>query len=359
MHPLLARRARFFLYLAAWMPVAAQFSLMLVLSGRLPWPAAVAVAAPLCLLYAFLCPSSWFICRAYPLHQTRFSILAGIHLIAAFLSASLWVLAGRIWVAVLDPVLQISKDGADFTLLGWLLLGAGMLLYLLFASVHYVMITFEQSREAERRSLELRILAREAELKALRAQVDPHFLFNCLNSISALTTSDPDRARKMCLLLSGFLRKSLEAGSERFIPLQDEIALVSSFLEIERVRLGPRLRVEKNIDPRSARSRVPPLILQPLVENAVQHGIAHLLEGGCIEIETRLLGERLRITIANPCDPDRPGAGQKGIGLENVRKRLATMHGPEARLALENTPERYRVEISMPAHPDNGERARP
>jgi sensor histidine kinase YesM len=341
------------------MPVAAQFSLLLVLSGRLPWTSAVAVAAPLCLLYAFLCPSSWFICRAYPLHETRFSLLAGIHLIAAFLSASLWVLAGKVWVSVLDPVLQISKYGAEFRLLGWLLLGAGMLLYLLCASMHYVMITFELSREAERRSLELRILAREAELKALRAQIDPHFLFNCLNSISALTSSDPEQARKMCLLLSGFLRKSLEAGSEKFIPLKDEIALVSSFLEIERVRLGPRLRVERKIDPRSDMSRVPPLILQPLVENAVQHGIAHLLEGGCIEIETRLLGERLRITIANPCDPDRPRARQKGIGLENVRRRLATMHGPDARLAVENSPEQYRVEISMPAYPDTGERRGP
>jgi hypothetical protein len=358
MHPFLAQRARFFLYLAAWMPVAAQFSVLLVLSGRLPWIEAVAVSAPLCVVYAFLCPSSWYICRAYPLHETRFSTLTAIHSIAALLSASLWVLIGRAWVALLEPVLRISRYGADFTLLGWLLLGAGMLLYLLCASAHYLMITFEISREAERRSLELRILASEAELKALRAQVDPHFLFNCLNSISALTTSDPERARRMCLLLSGFLRKSLEVGAEKSIPLNDEIALASSFLEIECVRLGPRLRVEKKIDPETGPSRVPPLILQPLVENAVQHGIAQLLDGGCIDIETRLFGERLRITIANPCDPDRPRGRTKGIGLENVRKRLATMHGSDARLVVENSREQYRVEISMPAHRDAGERTR-
>src|SRR4029079_2516584 len=151
----------------------------------------------------------------------------------------------------------------------------GFLLYLLAMAVSYLAAAFEVSRDAERRGLELQVLAREAELRALRAQLDPHFLFNSLQSISALTTADPPAARRMCLLLADFLRDTLAVGSQARIPLRSELLLAQRFLEIEQVRFGERLRVD--IEPEQAGDiAVPPLILQPLVENAVRHGIAHV-----------------------------------------------------------------------------------
>jgi LytS/YehU family sensor histidine kinase len=118
---------------------------------------------------------------------------------------------------------------------------------------------------------------------------------------------------------------------------------------VEQVRLGPRLSIENRIQQESETCRVPPLIVQPLVENAVHHGISHLVDGGRITIEARVTGRRLKIVISNPCDPDRPAARAKGIGQENVRHRLLASYGMDARLKVENAPDFYRAEISMPA----------
>ena len=122
--------------------------------------------------------------------------------------------------------------------------------------------------------LELQVLTRDAELRALRAQVNPHFLYNSLNSISALTGSDAAAARRMCLLLAEFLRTTLRVSSEERITMAEEMKLAERFLSIEQVRFGERLHVEQSIDESALECQVPPLVLQPLLENAVGHGIA-------------------------------------------------------------------------------------
>jgi LytS/YehU family sensor histidine kinase len=230
-----------------------------------------------------------------------------------------------------------------------LLLGVGILLFYLAIAVNYVIGSFEVARESERLALEHEILAREAELKALRAQIDPHFLFNSLNSVSSLIATDSAGARRMCLLLADFLRKSISLGAQQNISLVEEIALVSSFLAIERVRFGSRLRIEQEIDEASKDCLVPPLLLQPLVENAVNHGVAQLIEGGTIHIKTERRGDRLRIAIDNPCDRERPQATRQGLGLQNVRSRLATLHGSESRVNVQEKDGHFRVELTLPA----------
>ena len=176
------------------------------------------------------------------------------------------------------------------------------------------MLAVERWREAETRQLALQVLAREAELKALRTQIDPHFLFNSLHSISALTTVDPAGARRMCLLLGEFLRLSLKLGAEDRIPLAEEMALVDRFLGIEQVRFGDRLRASVTLDPGAAACEVPPLLLQPLVENAARHGVAELVDGGLIDERAVRRGDRVIVSVENPCDPDRRVRAGAGVG---------------------------------------------
>jgi len=348
MHPILARKRNLALYLVAWSPIAGLLTALLVYSGHLGWGPALALAAPLVLLYAFICLAGWYLCKSFPLQNTGLIRLMGVYALAAFLSSSIWVFIGRGWVNALASLPATAELYGRYSELVPLLLGVGSLLFGLAIAVHYLMSSFETSREAERRALELQILAREAELKALKAQIDPHFLFNSLNSISALTAMDPAKARKMCLLLAEFLRKSLALGAKRFIPLEEEISLASSYLSVEQVRLGSRLGVEEDIEEASKSCRMPPLLLQPLVENAVHHGISGLLEGGTIRIQTRRRGDRLNIVIENPVDADTPSNRGKGIGLENVRNRLLTHYGSEARLELEKSERCFHVQISLP-----------
>jgi LytS/YehU family sensor histidine kinase len=222
-------------------------------------------------------------------------------------------------------------------------------LYLLVAALHYLMAAFEESRQAEAQALQFQILSREAELRALRAQIHPHFLFNALNSISALVVARPEEARRVCILLADFLRRSLTLGARDRVPFGEELALAEDLLAIERVRFGARLQHESRVDEASRACAVPPLLLQPLVENAVTHGIAQCLDGGTVRVEAKRIGDRLRVVIENPRDPDTPGPRGAGIGLANVQRRLEAVYGRAAELRVLAEGPIFRVELSLPA----------
>jgi len=214
---------------------------------------------------------------------------------------------------------------------------------------HYLVGAFQRSRDAERKALELQVLAREAELKSLRAQLDPHFLFNSLNSVAALIGQDAAAARQMCFLMAQFFRKSLTLARQQSIPLAEEISLVETFLAIEKVRFGERLRSRFEVSEEVADVRVPPLILQPLVENAVHHGVAHLLEGGEVCVRARRTEGLLEIVVENPCDPDRPPSRGTGVGIVNVRSRVETLCGHRASVDVDAREDSFRVAVLLPA----------
>jgi two-component system, LytTR family, sensor histidine kinase AlgZ len=205
------------------------------------------------------------------------------------------------------------------------------------------------SRKAESKALELQVLAREAELKALRAQIDPHFLFNSLNSISALVMADPAGARRMCVLLADFLRGSLRLGSKERIPLVEEMRLAECYLDIERVRLGARLKIQRDIDPDCETCLVPPLIMQPLVENAITHGVAPTIDGGVVSLQAERNGAGVRIVIENPVEEEaKTPKNGTGVGLKNVKMRLANLYDGDARMDVNQKAGRFRVELQLP-----------
>jgi two-component system sensor histidine kinase AlgZ len=305
---------------------------------------------PLNIFFAFICLSSYYLCRIFPVKTTQWYNLLSMFIVAACIAAGIELVIGYGWVHLIDSLKIASSISSLYE--PWIagIFSTLVLIFLLIASMHYVIIGFERSNESERQTFELRLLAQDAELRALRAQIDPHFLFNSLNSISALTASDPAKARTMTLMLADFFRKSLELGSRSNIPLNDELALAFEFLTIEQVRFGSRLKVEQDIKEECQKVMVPPLILQPLVENAVRHGIAHLVNGGTIRIHCERHGDRLVIQIENPVDIDRPRRKGSGLGLKNVRSRLDMFYGNEARVDVEETNEYFQVKFSFPIH---------
>src|SRR6202035_5338299 len=197
------------------------------------------------------------------------------------------------------------------------ILVSGVLLDLMVVGFFYVLIAIEASRAAEAQVLETTVLARDAELKALKAQVNPHFLFNSLNSISALTSVDPARAREMCILLAEFLRMTLGLGEKASIPLSEELSLLHRYLAIERVRFGARLRMEEEVQEASKSIQLPPLLLQPLVENAITHGIANLPDGGHVRLSGQSQNGRVLLAIENTFDPESTPMRKGGLGLKN------------------------------------------
>ena len=347
MHPILARASRLALYLAIWAFIGLLLAAVLVSAGGLDAIRALGIAVPAALAYAFFCLSAWYVARSTPLGTTAPVRLVVTVFTASLISSALWLVIARAWLELFTRGSELTSPGVFFAVRP-LIFGFGVLLYLLSLALSYLLAAFEISRQAERRGLEAQVHAREAELRSLRAQIDPHFLFNSLHSISALTTADPRAARRMCVLLGDFFRDSLALGSEDRITIARELQLAERFLEIEQVRFGDRLRVSVEV-PQDGGWLVPPLLLQPLVENAVTHGVAHMLDGGLIAIATSMSDTRLKISVENPCDVDRPRRTGTGLGLANVRARLLAVYGDDARVSSSETDGTWRVEITLPA----------
>jgi two-component system sensor histidine kinase AlgZ len=339
MHPLLSSRTNLILYLTAWIPLGAMLGLVLSMPAGLDWRETTAVTVPLSLLLAFVCLSPWYSCRFLPLGAAPFWKLLSNHLLAAMVLSGGALLAGRMLAAGYSDFFP----GLDqrFRPALPVLAGMSILFYLLAIALHYAWLAVQSRREAE-------VLAREAELKALKAQINPHFLFNSLHSISALTTVDAGRARDMCIRLSDFLRNSLRLGERTTIPFREELTLARTYLEVEQVRFGQRLRIVQDIDEGCGDCEVPPLLVQPLVENAIKHGIATLVDGGEITMRGRRSADNLRFVIENPFDPESPSTRRNGIGLAKVRDRLAARYGNAARMEVQVEKERYQVTLSLP-----------
>ncbi|MRW85493.1 sensor histidine kinase [Pseudoduganella sp. FT26W] len=217
-----------------------------------------------------------------------------------------------------------------------------------FCAVHAVAAYYLSLQQVRLHLAQAQSAARDAELRALRLQVNPHFLFNSLNAISALVSAQSNReANRMLASLSDFLRSTLAHDGRHEHALADELALLDAYLAIEKARLGERLRLTMKAGPDLLDSVVPYLMLQPLVENAIRHGIAPLAAPGRLDILVERDGQRLLIDVQND-GQQRPHAGS-GIGLANVRERLRHLYGEDQEVdAGWSTDSRFRVRIAMP-----------
>ena len=338
MHPLLHNWKGSLLYLAAWVPLGAILGLVIHVAGGLTAIETTVIIVPVVVILAFVCLAPWYACRALPLNSTGAGRLLGQHLLAAVVVSGAVLFVARLVAGGFSDL----RPGLEhrFSSAGPVLGSMVAMIYLLSIAMHYVVIEGQTSRRSE-------LLAREAQLRALKAQVNPHFLFNSLNSISALTASDPLRARQMCIQLADFLRTSLRLGEREYIPFREEMELTQMYLSVEQVRFGRRLRVLQDVEAACNDCDVPALVIQPLVENAVKHGIALLDEGGEILMLGRLVKEGLRFSIENPYDPLAP-ASRSGIGLANVRQRLEARYGNAARLEVEASADVYLVTVVIP-----------
>jgi hypothetical protein len=346
--PPFLRAGKLGLYLAAWLPIAYALAILLGGPGRIPWPWNAAAAVPLCLIYAFICLCAWYPCRALPPRAGRLSRIVVAHLMAASMASGLW-LATAVAIFAALPVATRAVRAAMPEVYAM-----GIVVYLLAVAVNYALLAFEDSQEAQAREGQARLLAGEAELRALKAQINPHFLYNCLNSISALTTIDPAKAREMCVLLSEFLRSTLGLSEKSSISLAEDLALVRGYLAIERIRFGSRLEVHEELQGPWENYPVPALLLQPLVENAVVHGIANLIEPGYIKIHAGPIGEGgVLLAVENSFDSEaQPSKRRGGFGLAAARKRLDAHYNGRARLDTIVQDGTFRVEIRLPKEED-------
>jgi two-component system LytT family sensor kinase len=224
-----------------------------------------------------------------------------------------------------------------FLMIGWM------------AMISVLWYNQQEQRESERRKADTEKLAREAELYKLRLQLQPHFLFNSLNSINALIGSKPQEARKMVHQLSEFLRSTLKKDEYQWVTLSEEMQHLRLYLEIEKMRFGHRLATEITYDEATAQLRLPPMLLQPIVENAIKFGLYDTIGEVCISLEAKPVENLLEITIKNPFDPESNLTKRgTGFGLSGVQRRLYLLFARQDLLQTQTQENTFITTIKIP-----------
>ncbi len=227
-------------------------------------------------------------------------------------------------------------------------LALGTILYLLMALNLYVLIYTEEFKQRSVNEADLKRSLKEAELNMLKSQLNPHFIFNSLNSISSLTLTNPEKAQEMVISLSEFLRYSIKPNQENLIHLKNELEGIKRFIEIEKVRFGERLQVDIECSKECLNLLLPPLIIQPLVENAIKYGVHETINTGSISIVCFCTNVLLEIIVKNSFDAKTVPSVKSGIGLKNVVNRLNLMYGSEELMQIDKQGSTFAVKLFIP-----------
>ena len=287
-------------------------------AGRpLSWTRAFLVALVDWELWALATPLVAWLCARFPFSRARWGVPLAVHVPAGFALGGLKLVLGSMLTAL------IAGRAGPFS---FLKIHLTLLTYWgIVAAIHTVRY-YRAAKARELRAAQLEMQLARAQVEALKMQLHPHFLFNTLNTVAGLMRDDPDAAELMLAKLAELLRRTLETADLQELPLADELDFIEAYLTIQRLRYGDRLRVSIDVDDAVRQARVPSLILQPLVENAIGHGIAEKPGPGHVEIGARLDGVELVITIAND-GPRLPATVREGHGLRNTRSRMLALYG--------------------------------
>lgn len=304
---------------------------------RTPWPNVIFSSSEW-LFLAALTPIVITLARRVPLRRDRIGRVIAIHAVGSMLLCVGWASLGVSLGWALDTFPWQGHFGRDY--LSWLMTSVpwSVVMYFAFLGCVYAFTYFAEAREREAQQARLSAQLAEARLGALRMQLNPHFLFNSLNALAVLVRDEKTRdASRMLELLGAVLRQVLQGEKRQQVSLAEELRFIEQFLAIEQVRFSDRLQVRWSIAPAARAALVPEFILQPLVENAIRHGIAKRTEAGTVELSATIEGEELVLEVRDNGPEYRADVTGEGVGLANTRARLETLFGAAGRLELRRT----------------------
>ncbi|MBN1415432.1 MAG: histidine kinase [Bacteroidales bacterium] len=346
LNPILKVRQYFIAYTGIWGLIAIIHILILTLFQGFSPGLAITESLIANLLFALIGLGLWFPVFFSNLEKESIINFIMKHLLACLLAVGLWVI---LHYTLMNALFSSNKEYMQFLVssLPWRA-GIGALFYGAIILVYYLIINYQNFRDKLTREAELKALIRESELNSLKSQINPHFLFNSLNSISSLTMISPEKAQEMIIKLSEFLRYSLSNKDEKLTALKDEIINLTRYLDIEKVRFGKRLNVVNKIDEKCFNHTLPGLILQPLVENAIKYGVYESIDQTDIQLSCTCSEKNLRVTIRNQFDPEFHHKKGTGIGIQNIRSRLKIMYGRDDLISLVKNGNIFEVTVVFP-----------
>ena len=342
-HPLTYNYRLLLFYALFWAIIGITDFTLLVLWNNVPLTYALLDTITTFVLYPLLGSSIWYSIRYNSLEDVTVGRLVLFHFIAASILCGIWV---SLTYAIFKPFMG---DGNDFlkNSLPSKIFG-GYVMYAVFLVFFYAVNYYESLKEKIKKEGEYKSLIREAELQALKSQINPHFLFNSLNSISSLTVSNPEKAQEMVINLSTFMRYSLMHNEKEMVSFSRELENIKLYLSIEKVRFGKKLNAEFEIDSHCLEAEIPNMILQPLFENAIKYGVYETTEQVTIKSTCECDGNVLKITIVNDYDASTIKRRGEGIGLRNIRKRMEIIYNQPDLMKITDHKTSFEVQLIIP-----------
>lgn len=339
-------RSLWFLYIVLWMVISSIQFAFLWFNLHISVNFAIIETVIYNTIFAVLSSGIWFTIRYSGRGGRSWLETLSYHLAAMAFTILIWQGLGYAAMKLISDndhsYMEFLRKSLSFRIL------AGILIYLLIVSVYYLIISVRELKERVEREASLTAMLREAEINKLRAQIKPHFLFNSLNSVSSLTLTDPPKAQDMVIKLSEFMRYSLSMGEESMSTLKNELYHVGLYLDIEKVRFSDRLMIHQKVDATCENWPIPAMILQPLLENAVKHGVYTMTGPSTVVLNVTCSDEFLNVAIRNEFDPDSAPRKGTGTGLQNVISRMSTIYGRKDLVVLHKGERNFEVELRIP-----------
>lgn len=345
-HPLTENYRLFIFYALFWTVIGIINFVLLVLWYNVPFSYSLLDTSTTYILYPLLGSSIWYSIRYNSLEEVSILRLILFHLTAASILCGIWV---YISYAIYKPFIGHDTNYLTNSLPSKVFLG--YIMYIIFLVFFYAVNYYQSLKEKIKKESEYKTLIREAELQALKSQINPHFLFNSLNSISSLTVSNPEKAQEMVINLSTFMRYSLMHNEKEMVPFSRELENIKLYLSIEKVRFGKKLNAEFEIDTHCLDAEIPNMILQPLFENAIKYGVYETTEQVTIKTTCQCEGNVLEITIVNDFDSNSMKRKGEGIGLRNIRKRLEIIYNQPDLMKITDHKTSFEVQLIIPQKP--------
>jgi sensor histidine kinase YesM len=342
-HPLTNNYRLLILYAIFWALLGAVELVLMVIWYNRPLSISGVEALTTYVLFPLLGSSIWYSIRYNSLEEVTIGRLLLFHLIAASILCGIWL---YITYAIYKSVISVSNEYPRNSLPSKIF--TGYLMYAILLVFFYAVNYYQSLKEKIKKEVEYKALIREAELQALKSQINPHFLFNSLNSISSLTVSNPEKAQEMVINLSTFMRYSLMHSEKEMVSFARELDNIKLYLGIEKIRFGRKLNAEFEIDPVCLEAEIPNMILQPLFENAIKYGVYETTDRVIIKTTCTCEGNAIRITITNDYDASTIKRKGEGIGLRNIRKRMEIIYSQPDLIKITDHKTSFEVQLIIP-----------
>ncbi len=342
-HPLTNNYRLLIFYATFWALLGTINLVLMVIWYSMPFSLSAIDALTNYVLYPLLGSSIWYSIRYNSLEEVTVGRLLLFHFIAASILCGIWMYISyaiyRSFIVTSNDYLKNSFPSKIF---------AGYLMYVILLMFFYAVNYYQSLKEKIKKEVEYKALIREAELQALKSQINPHFLFNSLNSISSLTISNPEKAQEMVINLSTFMRYSLMHSEKEMVSFARELDNIKLYLSIEKVRFGRKLNAEFEIDPVCLEAEIPNMILQPLFENAIKYGVYETTDQVIIKTTCTCEGNAIKISILNDYDASSIKRKGEGIGLRNIRKRMEIIYNQPDLIKITDRKTCFEVQLVIP-----------